>query len=114
MFFSSLLNKKDEILGAVNHQGSVVQGFCEAAKRSEVKVTPMGSTAVEKTEEDLRKEIDELLRQQREVPSLSLYEFSTRACSNSIHVIRDFVDNGEASRSSRPSQRCLVSSFSPR
>ena len=31
----------------------------------------MGSTAVEKTEEELRKEIDELQRQQREVISLS-------------------------------------------
>lgn len=45
-------------------------GFCKAKA-----VIPMGSTAVEKTEEELRNEIDELLRQQREVLSLSLCIF---------------------------------------
>lgn len=45
-------------------------GFCKAKA-----VIPMGSTAVEKTEEELRNEIDELLRQQREVLSLSAYSY---------------------------------------
>ncbi|KOM52865.1 hypothetical protein LR48_Vigan09g152400 [Vigna angularis] len=55
-------------------------------------LTQMGSTAVEKTEEVLRSEIDELFRQQREIFFL---------------MFVDFVDYGEASRSSRSSQRCL-------
>jgi len=38
-------------------------------------LTPMGNTAVEKTEEVLRNEIDELLRKQREVFFLSLHRY---------------------------------------
>ena len=71
---------------------------------------PMGSTAAaaEKSEEELRREIDELLRQQRQVSSLSLSLFQKLSilASLSLSLILFFnfkkkkSDNGASSRSS--------------
>lgn len=48
----------------------------------------MGSTAAaaEKSEEELRREIDELLRQQRQVSSLSLSQKLSKLASRSLSL----------------------------
>ena len=92
-----------------NHYQSITSSFFFNRIRA-----PMGSTAAaaEKSEEELRREIDELLRQQRQVSSFSLSLFQklsilpSLSLSLSLSLILFFnlkkkkSDNGASSRSS--------------